>query len=77
MTTAQLAYSLALLPGDPAQIAYLRERLLSADPMRTGSDSRSTGRIRGKLTEGLWSTLRDVGVDNAHILPVASAPGEV
>lgn len=55
----RLRASLALLPLDPSQAAYLRERLLSVGPDELLAVREALYPYRDQLREGLWAVLND------------------
>ena len=54
-----LRASLALLPTQPQQIAYLTERLLIADPSELDLLIRELSRYSDRINEGYWSEVSD------------------
>ncbi len=69
---ARLHASLALLPVDPTQFDYLRERLREASPEETLVLMDSLSRYRDALTPDLWQQLGSAQAGNPRILPAAS-----
>ncbi len=69
---ARLHARLALLPVDPAQVAYLREHLKEASASETSVLRGSLSRYRATLIPGLWQDLRAAQPGDACILPFAS-----
>jgi eukaryotic-like serine/threonine-protein kinase len=63
--------SLALLPGDRDQIAYLLQRLVTADPTQMGLLRDSLEPYRHMLIAPLWTELRRAKRGEKRILPLA------
>src|SRR5262249_32504313 len=55
----QLHVSLALLPADPGQMDYLKERLLSAEPPEVVAIRAVLQRQREAVSPWLWNVLED------------------
>ena len=69
---ARLHARLALLPVDPAQVAYLREHLQEASPSEATILRGSLSGFRATLIPGLWQDLESAMPGDPRILPVAS-----
>jgi serine/threonine protein kinase/formylglycine-generating enzyme required for sulfatase activity len=69
----QLHASLALLPSDPGQVDYLRERLLAAAPDEIGAIREILAPQKETLVEPLWAVLEDRAADPGRRLRAACA----
>jgi serine/threonine protein kinase/formylglycine-generating enzyme required for sulfatase activity len=69
----QLHASLALLPSDPGQVDYLRERLLAAGPDEVGAIRDLLAPHGDTLVEPLWAVLEERAADPGRRLRAACA----
>ena len=65
--------SLALLPVDPRQADYLRERLLTASPSDVSVLREALRPHQGSVTPRLWEVVAAAKPDDPRLLPSASA----
>ncbi len=73
---AQLHASLALLPVDPGQVEYLKERLLKVEPGQVPIIVAGLESHKAEVAEPLWSVLEDVNRDASERLRAAAALAE-
>jgi len=70
---AHLHASLALLPVDPRQADYLRERLLTASPDDVSMLRAALRPTEGSVAPRLWEVVAAAKPDDPRLLPAASA----
>jgi eukaryotic-like serine/threonine-protein kinase len=70
---AKLHASLALLPGDPSQVAYLEERLVDSEPRQLTVLRQALKPYASGLTPKLWNVLDTIRPGDPRVLSTAGA----